>query len=76
MDSEKKIYCPKCDSPHTDLISYVYHCIESKNAGKKLFVDGIDTELNKKREISEEKRKILIKTLKPPQEAKLSLIHI
>ncbi len=72
MDSEKKIYCPACESPHTDLVSYVYQCLESKNAGKKLFVEGFDTELNKKREISKEKQEILLKTLKPPQESKLS----
>jgi hypothetical protein len=72
MDSEKKIYCPKCDSPHTDLISYVYQCLESENAGKKLFVDGFDTELNKKRELSAENREKLFTLIKPPQEAKVS----
>jgi hypothetical protein len=72
MDSEKKIYCPKCESPHTDLISYVYQCLQSKNAGKKLFVEGFDTELNKKREIPKEKHDVLLKLLKPPEESRIS----
>lgn len=71
MDSEKKICCPACESPHTDLISYVYQCLTTANAGKKLFVDGFDTELNKKREIDPEKRQALSKALKPPKEANI-----
>lgn len=72
MDSEKKIYCPNCDSSHTDLISYVYHCLQSENAGKKLFVDGFDSELNKKREVPKEKREGLLTLIKPPKEANIS----
>lgn len=72
MDSEKKVYCPFCDNYHTDHVSYVYHCLLTGNAGKKIFVDGFDTELNKKREIPAEKRAYLLKILKPPREAALS----
>ncbi|HOD12779.1 MAG TPA: hypothetical protein PLO93_00725 [Candidatus Omnitrophota bacterium] len=72
MDSEKKIYCPYCDSYHTDLVSYVYHCLLTGNAGKKIFVDGFDTELDKKREIPAEKRGPLAKLLKPPKEAAIA----
>ena len=71
-DSEKKFPCPACQSSHTDLVSYVYRCLETANAGKILFVDGFDSELNKKREVSKEKRESLMKLLKPPQEANTS----
>jgi hypothetical protein len=46
--------------------------LESENAGKKLFVDGFDTELNKKRELPKEKREKLLLSLKPPKEANIS----
>ena len=73
MMKPKKIYCPKCDSSHTELISYVYRCLESENAGHKLFVGEAETELQKKREFPPEKKEKFLKTFKPPAESKLSV---
>lgn len=73
MKLSDKIYCPRCSSAHTDLISYIYHYLESENAGQKLFVDGIETELQKKRNFSKEKRMLFLEKFKPPLESKLSL---
>ncbi|MDP8266601.1 MAG: hypothetical protein P9M07_06625 [Candidatus Aceula meridiana] len=73
MKPDKKIYCPKCDSSHTELISYVYRCIESENAGHRLFVGEAETALQKKREFSPEKKEKFLKAFKPPVESKLSI---
>ncbi len=73
MNVEKKIYCPKCDSSHTDLVSFVYRHLESDGAGHRLFIEGIETELQKKRQFSEYKKKVFLETFKPPVESKLSV---
>jgi hypothetical protein len=73
MASEKKIYCPRCDSSHTDLISFVYRCLQSGHAGQKLFTAGVETEFQKKRMFSEKKKAELLNALKPPAESKLSV---
>ena len=72
MKEEEKNYCPKCDSKHTDLISYIYRRLESENAGQEMFVDGIETALDKKRQFLNEKSQELIKKFKPPVESKVS----
>lgn len=73
MKIDEKIHCPRCSSGHTDLISYMYHYLESENAGHRLFVDGIETELQKKRNFSKEKRTLFLEKFHPPVESKLSL---
>ena len=73
MKPDKKIYCPKCESRHTELVSYVYRCLESQNAGHRLFVGDAETELQKKRQFSPEKKERLLKAFKPPAESKLSV---
>ena len=73
MKPDKKIYCPKCDSSHTELISYVYRCLGSENAGHKLFIGEAETELQKKREFSPGKKEKFLKAFKPPVESRLSI---
>lgn len=73
MTSEKKIYCPKCDSSHTDLISFVYQCLQSGHAGQRLFTEGVETEFQKKRKFSDKKKTELLNAFKPPTESKLSV---
>ncbi len=72
MKKEKRILCPECDSKYTDLISYVYRCLESENAGQKLFSDNIDSEISKKKKFPELKKETLLKKLAPPKESKVS----
>ena len=72
MKKEKKIFCPHCDSKYTDLISYVYRCLESENAGRKFFSDEIETEIAKKKKIAPERKDQLMEKLCPPKEAKIS----
>ena len=72
MKKEKKIFCPACDSKYTDLVSYVYRCLESENAGRRLFSDNIESEICKKKSFSKSKKEKLLKKLAPPKESKVS----
>jgi len=72
MKKEKRIFCPSCDSKYTDLVSYVYQCLKSENAGRKLFSDEIETEIAKRKQISPERKEELIKKLYPPKEDRVS----
>ncbi|MDD3374398.1 MAG: hypothetical protein PHY73_01575 [Candidatus Omnitrophica bacterium] len=72
MKLEKKVFCPNCDSKYTDLVSYVYRCLESEDAGRKFFSDEIETEVAKKKKINPDRREELKKKLCPPMEAKIS----
>ncbi len=72
LKKEKKIFCPNCDSKYTDRVSYVYRCLKSRNAGRKLFEDEVETEIAKKNRIPDERKESLTIKLSPPQEAKVS----